>query len=605
MKKARFQSKSDYEDDLDLDFKKTKKTKFNPKHNYQEDIEIEENLAKEEQEEPISPLLNEVELFKELNKNELGGIKEIISSIESAIKISLHDNPNLTYDDIEEEIVNLLNHYISPLNSPTKSELYLFKTVESLLKNPDIINTVLSTQDMKDYINFNNEYNKYSSNIKENYKSLLNDTFYNLQPLLTSDIKQKMLTHTLSNQEKNNIQKEVCKFLKNFYDNNYDTKIKNGFSKIITNSLTVLDFCGLLRKNNGVNNYRMSYLGLDFLGYDYYEKDDNNANKSTIKRPSIESLMDENFIKNFNTEELIALSAFYCNRLAKCSLSYNNSLYLLYKTDFLRKLYNDRNSKFDLTDDQMLTLLAQHNILEKTARVYINKQLKKNRKGFSDVFLFEDLHSKEITSLLNKYGAFYSDFFAETLPDYKHDLLEDLEKSINMQTTIDYLYSIKKHCLESLLMSLIDTDKERNWGIVLDRINIAKYNNDRSNNLLIGIDMKEFNMPIKFHCEQEQIEEFLINYTGKPIIPVYEGNENFLIDNKYFSTQILHKLSKDQRKLLHKAAEESNLDDKNYKLLQHLQWMSHPNRKPDFIKNEKQYYNLKTDKVLNEKDIDK
>ena len=602
MKKSKF--KSNYEDDLDLDFKKSKKTKFNPKHNYPEDIEIDKKLAEEEQEEPISPLLNEVELFKELNRNQLDGIKEIISSIESAVKLSLHDYPNLTYNHVEEEIVNLLNHYITPLNSPTKNKLYLYKTIESLLKKPVIINTILSTQDMKDYLNFSARY-QYSSNIKENYKALLNDTFINLQPLLTDELKQKMLTNTLSDKDKKYIQSIVCKFISIFYQNNYDKEILNGYNKIITNSLTVLDFCGLLRKNNGVNNYRMCYLDLDFLGYDYYDNNDNNTNKSTIKRPSIESLMDESFVKNFNKEELIALSAFYCNRLAKCSISYNDSLYLLYKTDFLRKLYNDRNSKFDLTDDQILTLLAQHNILEKTARTYINKQLKKKRKEFSDVFLFEDLHSKEITSLLNKYGAFYSDFFAETLPDCEHDLLKDLEKSINMQTTIDYLYSIKKHCLESLLMSLIDKDKEINWGVVLDKINIAKYNNDRSNNFLIGIDMKEFNMPIKFHCEQEQIEEFLLNYTGKPIIPVYEGNEDFLVDNTYFSTQILHKLSKDQRKLLHKAAEEISPDNKNYKFVQHLQWMSHPNRKPEFIKNEKQYYNIQTDKVLDEKDIDK
>lgn len=603
MNKIQFKSNSDYEDDLEFDFNSVKKTKFKPNHFYPEDIEIEKNLAAEEQEEPISPLLTDVELFKELNKNELGGIKEIISSIESGVKTSLQKNPNLTYDDIEEEIVNFLNHYIAPLKSPTKNELYLFKTIESLLKKPDIINTILSTQDMKDYLNFNNEYNKYSSNIKENYKSLLNDTFYNLQPLLTDEIKRKMLSHTLSDQEKKNIQNEVCKFLNNFYNNNYDQIIKKGYTKIINNSIRVLNICDLLPKNNRINNFRMSNLGLDFLGYDYYEND----NKSSIKRPSIESLMDENFICNFNTEELIALSAFYCNRLAKCTLPYNDALYLLYKTDFLNKLYNDNNTTFNLTDEQMLTLLAQHDILETTARIYINKQIKKKRKEFSDVYLFEDLHSKEISFLLNKYGASYTEFFKELLPDCKHDLLEDLEKTIDMQTTIDYAYSIKKHCLESLLMSLIDKDKdkERNWGVILEKIDINRYNNDKNNNFLIGIDMKEFNMPIKLHCEQKQIEEFLINYTGKPIIPIYEGNEDFLIDNTYYSTQILHKLSKEQRKLLRKASEESKPEDKNYRLINHLQWMSHPNRKPDFIRNEKQYYNLQTDKVLDEKDLDK
>lgn len=578
-----------------------KPKKFKPDFNYKDDIEFEKHYKKNNKLERKSNLSMEVEYFKKLNKTQIDDIKQIISSIESAVKESLQENPNLTYKDIEEEIFNLINNFISPLGSPTKNDLYLFKTIEQILKNPDIINTIISSHDMKEYLKFNKGPYSYTSNIKNNYPSLLQDAFYNIQDYFTDDLKQKMLSHSLTEQEKKSIQNEVCSFIKKYYDKAFNIIIKNGYIQRITNCTTVLDLCGLLSKNNVINNFRLSYLDIDFLGYDYY---DNNAN-NIIKRPSITSLMNENFIKNYNTDELIALSAFYCNRLAKCSIEYNDMLYLLYKTDTLHKYMKDPNYKFDLSDDKISTILAQHSILEKASRLYMEKKIKTNQRSFSDVYLYEDINTPEISSFLHKYGANYSSEFDQMLPDLNNDILKDLEKSIALQTTVNNAYIMKKHSLESLLLMLIDKNKEKNWGVVLEKIDGSKYDKDKNNNLLIGIDMKEFNMPVKLHCSKEQIEEFMINYTGKPIIPVYKGNDDFIIDNTYYSTQILNKLSKEQRKLLHKTAEAVKPSDKKYKLIKHLQWMSHPNRTPEFIDNTKQYYNLETEEIIDEKDLEK
>lgn len=576
-----------------------KKKKFRPNSFYKDDLEFDKNFKITEPN-TKSNLLNEVDHLKELNKNQLDGIKEMISSIESAVKESLKENPSLTYEDIEEEIFNLINNFIYPLNSPTKNDLYLFKTIEVLLKKPDIINNIISTQDMREYLKFSKGPYKYTANISNNYDSLLKDAFYNIQEFFTDDIKQKMLTHTLTEQEKKSIQNEVCKFIKKYYDNAFDIIIKKGYIQRIVNCTTILDFCGLLSKNNTVNNFRLSYLGVDFLGYNYYENNEEN----TIKRPTITGLMDANFIKSFNTDELVALSAFYCNRLAKCSIEYNDVLYLLYKTNSLQKYIDEPNYKFDLSDDEISTILAQHQILEKPARIYMDKQMQNQREEFSDVYFYEDIHTKEITSVLSKYGANYTINFSELLPEYEHDLLKDFQKSIDLQSTVTFAYSMKRHSLESLLLMLIDKDKERNWGVVLEKIEGSTYDKDRNNNFLIGIDLKEFNMPIKLHCSKEQIEEFLVNYTGKPIIPVYKGNDNFLINNTYYSTQILYKLSKEQRKKLRKTAEETSPDSKIYRFINHLNWMSHPNRIPEFIEGSKQYYNLKTEEILSQKDLD-
>ena len=112
-------------------------------------------------------------------------------------------------------------------------------------------------------------------------------------------------------------------------------------------------------------------------------------------------------------------------------------------------------------------------------------------------------------------------------------------------------------------------------------------------------------MPIKLHCEEAQIREFLINYTGKAIIPIYKGNDDFIIDNTYYSTQVLYKLSNDQRELLNKKAKVINSNDKAYKFVKHIEWISNPTEKPEFIDDRKQYYNLDTGKILDENDLEK
>ena len=118
--------------------------------------------------------------------------------------------------------------------------------------------------------------------------------------------------------------------------------------------------------------------------------------------------------------------------------------------------------------------------------------------------------------------------------------------------------------------------------------------------------MKEFNMPLALHCSRDQIKEFLKNYTGKTLIPVYKGNEDMFVDDELVSTQIYMKLSKEQRKLLRQKAEKINArQSMYYKFIKHLQWMSHPKRPPEFINKQNLVYDLNTGFIYDEKDLEK
>ena len=238
-----------------------KKTKFRPHAIYPDDKEFDKNYLKKQH---VSNLLDDIDFLKQLNKNQIDGIKQMVSSIEVAIKKELNENPSITYNELENKVFNYINDFLVFCSSPTKTDLYLFKTIELVLNNPDIINTIISTQDMKEFLNSTSDLYEYTSNINANYKTLIKDAFSNISDVLTDDLKKKMLNHTLSYQDKAFIQNEVCKYIKKYYDSTYDIIIKNRYGKRLVSCATVIDHCGLLPKNNTVNNFRLSYLDLDF-----------------------------------------------------------------------------------------------------------------------------------------------------------------------------------------------------------------------------------------------------------------------------------------------------------------------------------------------------
>ena len=107
-----------------------------------------------------------------------------------------------------------------------------------------------------------------------------------------------------------------------------------------------------------------------------------------------------------------------------------------------------------------------------------------------------------LNKLLEKYETYYNDEFSGRLPDLKHDILSDLGQCIVLQASTQFAYENKKHAIESLLLMLIDKDKERNWGVILDETYNKEFSQSKTNTFLIGVDMKEFNMPITFHCTE-------------------------------------------------------------------------------------------------------
>ena len=147
------------------------------------------------------------------------------------------------------------------------------------------------------------------------------------------------------------------------------------------------------------------------------------------------------------------------------------------------------------------------------------------------------------------------------------------------------LYEVKDMSAQALMVSLIDSDKNVNWGYIPEKDEKGRNSIQRgSKYVLIGFDLKGYNMPIKLHFEKDRIEKFLDGYTNNTAIPIYEGNEDVEINDEFLTTQVLMKLSKKQRAGIKSALKNMSPDDERYKYISHLNWMMLPNRYPEHLK---------------------
>ena len=307
-------------------------------------------------------------------------IKNIIIATEKSVKKYLNQHPDEDISIIETKMNNLLNTDLYSLKHPTRSDLYLFKTLETILKEPNIIGDLLVSPKIDDIVNSCETRYKYTSSIEENYLTLLKDAFNANKNIIT-------------------LQSKICKFLKQFYDKYYNNTIQKGYINKMLTYCDILNFTGTLPDNNNRNSIRLMNSNLEFLGFNYDEESEDD-----LKRPVITDLMKPEFYKNFKIDELIALSAFYANKVAKAIETYNYCLYIIYKTDLFRKYKENPEYTFNLSDEQIQQILLQQKIFSNYTRLFIEEKANNctsDMKITPDI-VYEELNNAYIKQALRK-----------------------------------------------------------------------------------------------------------------------------------------------------------------------------------------------------------
>ena len=189
--------------------------------------------------------------------------QNIILATEKSVKKYLNQHPDEDISIIETKMNNLLNTDLYSLKHPTRSDLYLFKTLETILKEPNIIGDLLVSPKIDDIVNSCETRYKYTSSIAENYLTLLKDAFNANKNIITSETKKELLDHNLSSSEIKVLQSKICKFLKQFYDKYYNNTIQKGYINKMLTYCDILNFTGTLPDNNNRNSIRLMNSNLD------------------------------------------------------------------------------------------------------------------------------------------------------------------------------------------------------------------------------------------------------------------------------------------------------------------------------------------------------
>ena len=180
--------------------------------------------------------------------------------------------------------------------------------------------------------------------------------------------------------------------------------------------------------------------------------------------------------------------------------------------------------------------------------------------------------------MIDNYGSQYSDHFTGrfySIPEYQganlkepptSDISRDASKYLRFYTPIFYSYKFKDDFINSLVALTLDENSSfKNAGIILDSENDDSTRGRISFLTGIGIDAG-LTSPVQVHCIEPAIKDFLREFTGDTIIPIYEGMDDF----RGISNQSVFPFSPAVERYLKALAKNPDLDEKAAKYVKRI-----------------------------------
>ena len=307
------------------------------------------------------------------------------------------------------------------------------------------------------------------------------------------------------------------------------------------------------------------------------------------KKSFEEVLWDRDKLKNYSIAELVALNAFWTNRLAKEVERRNEVIYVLQNSDNFVNFSNGR--EFKLLDEDIICYLAEYRAIVP----YITSF--KNDKKNSGKTKFLGGNSNLATVVFD-----IKEIFEQGDIDYYgfNDLDAMAYNVLLLNNRSQLLYDQKDIAIQEMISFIVNTNEYRNAGISFE-----SDERENTNKPLIVIDLKGFNAPLMLHMIKGELTRFVKNVSGKSFFPVYRGGKDIIIDSsqegKYTAkTNVLFKLNSKQRKDISVRAGLVGPRDTNAKYVTHISWMLNPKKDmPALIKQPKRQINLDTGEILN------
>lgn len=302
------------------------------------------------------------------------------------------------------------------------------------------------------------------------------------------------------------------------------------------------------------------------------------------KEIQMKKLFSEEYLQQFDIDDLLVLNAFWQNRFAKASEKVNNAFFAASELEII-----DSGKQYNYIDEDYLLINMKTNFLKNVSDVISVKiQNKMQNEKQEECKTFDANEISE--NMLEPFAKEYDEMISSMTTGKENDLVSDYNKYSVLHNQLQNSYIGKDSMLINILDWLWENKGIGNWGYINEN------NNDKVNSkyVLLGIDYEGMNMPVRLHMEKEFLKKFLITHTGKTIMPVYEGNEDFFVRNKLVTTNVLMPVSNKHKKVINEAIQKNTYDRETVNFLEHLLYIKDKNKYPN---------HLKENKIVNGKEV--
>lgn len=262
------------------------------------------------------------------------------------------------------------------------------------------------------------------------------------------------------------------------------------------------------------NNRNLKMAGLQALQCD--EKD-------------FRKIFTQEYLSTLTIEKLEYLNATWINRFSKEIEGIAKASFVINDFDLWKDIYQGK--ELDFSDEELKWELIKITTLTNFLVQSLSERRQKNEENDSEsADRDNDLDDENIEyarEIQDKEGEKYRSIYSEKLPKSKNIFIDDIQSFESIYNAVQTSYFLKDKTLVNMLYNLQLNKSIQNWGIMAQeeegRLLNAKY-------VLIGIDLRGMNMPIRLHIPKDLLIECTPEINGVKVLPLYAGREDFIID---------------------------------------------------------------------------
>lgn len=557
----------------------------------------------------------------EIEKNFIINFKLVISSIKRLQK----ENPNIGPKELEEKLVSEFLDFFEPIFSLNGCyERYILNLCNTYLeKKPEKKEMLLKKIEEENITADNNRYYQINEGKFEVYLIRYLLGVFKKQESMKNKIyelfrESSFLDNYIEENKKitNAGMQSIKDKMKNMGMSKKEIEEVEKFIHILNGNFSELSLIEKKEKEQDIKNNLADfiveiYTNLEKIGYIaiYEEKQRRNFKEKNfsefVEGENLFDLKNKEKMLECSVDSLMILASFWVNRYEKALEGYANALFVTDEFNYTPDVMEGKEEAVweDINRREIHDSFLKISMISARKKELFNKavqELKDSRYIRSGKYTETDkgyvYATKNVIEYIKKrYGKNYEEYFSNS------DIEYDISLIIGLYDFKENAYTQKNNAMKAIISALKLNPKNINIGIIIEdsqEIENTKRRNISRNFITIGMDT-ELNFPVRLHIHKNELIDFLREFDGNTIMPIYEGYEDF----SDISAQIITPFSENQRKILRERLKLIPIGSEDRKFFEHIDFLRNNKKIPKHLQNEKgvlkkRYIDMNTGEIL-------